>query len=857
MTSHPQAPKYADLHHDEIEYLSESQCQFDVPVPQAYCPYFEQRRSQHDDVHPACHLNMLVGLTAFEIGGKSDTRELPHAGAKLMEQVATQPSQTNSDPPLSNTVFYLFGHPFPECNSMVDIYCPRFQVYPGAADDTKPEFDLGFHNESPTVVHVDIAKSWKGLSSDKAEELLFWETSFRRVLEFLLRDQLELLKQQHDNKIQTLSTREQQKSGHWDRIHYLPISMLDIATAMVNTYREHRRMYHWLASKGNLYKAIAQFVRTHDCFVSPATTMSSFHTPGGLRIGVRLWDVKNYLQGKPIDLSGYPVEVNWASDTLSFVQFDPITAEGHKLCLVPRYNSPLKFSEADGISEPDHIIYKTATPWLRWDASISGFSGTVPFYSSSEEHMMYPEAPLIGGASGEQSKIYTLRIMITATAMEYFDTAVRFERTLRARVTINIKKRKCPQLNPVQHYTLGHVGPENGTCSGVQSSPKWGPMHQPSPKLKWCDDPFIGAGRALDQSWLPSRDPFNSFTGHSLLTNNMDTGLPALSDDDQIGGKNDISPPAPLESALRVLPLRCQRRSSHNLNPLKTAPKLGSRVLPQMKTDHPNHLRTESSDKRLRHDIVNMLARQLHRSQNDEDLEMVYRPWGKRSYLRCTGLPVQMKGNGYLGQDRRLQKNAMLSKANSEEDDEAYISKYSWKMRFGSDQGHPSNGKGRPECNISRTPSSEPLTMDCSRFLNSRKTTRTERDSGMDLPWTPPASDICPCEFEPCRPAASTYPKTRNGADEDVTELTPLVRGKDKASFVRMSVGRAEEERRTLGSDIGDIFDASLAPTSEDDWEGVDTDEEGVSIPDGGDSDEEQTNEGVPILIPGSSVAEG
>ncbi|OJD17356.1 hypothetical protein AJ78_02541 [Emergomyces pasteurianus Ep9510] len=828
MTFHSQNPQYIGPHQDRYGYASEQQYQFEVPPPQVYSPYFEQWPSQHDGVHPACHLNLLVGLAASDSVGEGGARELPCVGDDLMGQAVIQPPRPNSDPGLSNTVFHLFGNSFPECNSMADMYCPRFQVYPGTAVDASPEFDLGFQHDSLRVVHVDITKSWKGLSSDKAEELLFWEATFRRALEYLLRDKLDVLRQQHEIKTQILDDLEQQQLRKSDRIHYLPISMIDIATAMVSSYREHRRMYRWLVSMGNIYRTIAQFVRTHDCFISPTMGMSSLQ-PGDLKIGVKLLHVNDYLQGKPNHLSGYPVEVNWAPDMLSFEQFDPITAEGQKLCLVPRYNSSIKFMQADGILEPHHIIYKTSSPWLRWDASLSGFSGTVPFYSDSEEQMMYPEVPLVGDASGEQSKIYTLRIMIIATAQEYFDSGVRFEKTVRARVTINVKRRKFPQPNSALHYTLGLVGPDNRKYKGPQSSPEWDAFQRPSPEVKLWDDPFIGTGRSpdsraveqqmrlepsgryktLDDSRVLSRHLFDSFTGRSLLMTNMHTGLSALSDDDHIGRENDMSPPALLDCDLRVPPLRRQRRPSQNLNPLKLVSKLGSTVPPQMKTDHLNHPRTESGDTRLRHDIVNMLGMQLQCSHNDEDLEMMYRPWRKRSYWRGTGLPAQMKGNGYLGQGRRLPKNAKLSKENTEEEDKAYISKYCWKTRLASDQRQRSSSEGRPEYNISRTPSSEPLTMGCSLFLNSHKVTRAECESVLDLPWTPPASDICPSSFE---------------------------------------------ERRMLGSDIGDVFDPSPAHLSEDDWEGIDTDEEGVSIPDERDSDEEQPNEGVPIPIPGSSI---
>ncbi|OJD22657.1 hypothetical protein ACJ73_05996 [Blastomyces percursus] len=644
MTYHPREPQGVDAYNDRYEYPHESQYSYVVPGPKHAVCHPNNDIADTTALSPPYYFNPLVGCVSTEGVDIKDAPEVAYVGDRLTEQDTIQPYRFNSEHDLPNITFSLLGNSFPKCNNMSDMYRPRFQAYQGAAQDITPELEIGFHYESPTIVHFDITKSWKGLSSDKAEELLFWETTFKQVLEYLLHDQLELLQQQCEAANRIHRNREQHRRSQSDRIHYLPISMIDIATAMVYTYKEHRRTYHWLASMGNIYKTVAQFVRTHDCFVAPAMGYGSFPTTGDLRIGIKLLDVNDYLQTTAtLQLSVYPVEVNWAPDMLSFDQFDPITTEGHEFRLVPRYNPPFNFTGADSYSKLSHIIYKTSATWLRWDPSISGFNGTVPTCSDSENQMLHSQASLVKDPLGERSKIYTLRIMITATALEYFGTSVRFEKTVRSRVMINVKKRQFSQVNPTLDHTLNFLVADKSKCNENQSWLQWSPLWQPNPQIESWNDPFIGTGalsggRAHERDLLKpfglfnsdksrplSRHPFGSFTMMPLLGTSLGTDLSTSLDSDQIGEVNDLSPEVPRKSGLRVRPLRRRRRSLERRDPVEEDSNLGSTILPGTKTHRLNHPRTVSGDKRLHHDVVNMLDKPLHFTQADEELETRHR----------------------------------------------------------------------------------------------------------------------------------------------------------------------------------------------------------------------------------------
>ncbi|EQL33442.1 hypothetical protein BDFG_04588 [Blastomyces dermatitidis ATCC 26199] len=850
MTSHPRESQGVDAHNDRYEYPHEFRYSYDVPGPQTCSLPSEQGQRRYSSIPPPYYFNPLVGFVVATGGvDKSDAPEVAYVGDRLTEEDTIQPRPLNPEHDFPNITFSLFGSPFPKCNRMSDMYRPRFQAYPGAAHDITPEPEIGFHHESPRVVHIDITKSWKGLSSDKAEELLFWESTFKEVLEYLLHDQLELLQQQCEAANRIHRNREQHQRSNSDRIHYLPISMIDIATTM--------------------------FVRTHDCFVAPAMGYGLFPPTGDLRIGVKLLDANDYLQTTATpQLSVFPVEVNWTPDMLSFDQFDPITTEGHEFRLVPRYSPSFNFAGPDSYSAPNHIVYKTSAPWLQWDPSISGFSGIVPTCSDSENQMLHSQASPVEDPLGDRSKIYALRIMITATALEYFGTAVRFEKIVRSRVIINVKKRTCPQVNPTPDHSLNLLGVDKNKCNENHSWLEWNPLWQPNPQIELWDDPFIGAGaffsgRALErdllkplglfnsgESRLLSRHPFESFTMMPLLGTSLGTDLSTSSDRDQIGEVNDLSPEEPREIGLRVSPRRRRRRSLERRDPVGKDRKLGSTIVPRMKTQCPNHPRAELGGKRLHHDIVNMLHMPLHSTQVDEELEARHRPCGKRSSWRSTGVSVQKKGNGYPFQDHRPPRNAVFSKTNSEEEDEAYILKYCEMMSLASDQQQRSGNSRSPDFNASRASSSEALAIDVSRFLNPYRVMRAGWEFNTDVPWTPPANDACTRGLEVCHHPGATNPQAERGSDHHGTESPPLIREKDKAAFVKMIVERAQEECRMLGSDISDIFASSPPSTSEGEWEDVDTDEEGFSIPDVEYSDAGQTHQGVPIPVYDSSTGD-
>ncbi|PGH11897.1 hypothetical protein AJ79_04589 [Helicocarpus griseus UAMH5409] len=824
MTPNPQEIQRAGPYHGPRPYQPEYRYPVVFPEHPPYPPYLEQWRWQYPSYPLLGNFNPYVGMALLGDGKEKELPEARYAGeTSTVQGVRLPPS--NPYAALSDIAFNLFGKSFPECNNMTDMYRPRNHTYSGNPEQANSGAEIGCSKKSPGVLHVDISKTWKGLSSDKAEELLFWEKTFKEVIGRLLHEQLELLEHDRELTHRSFRNREQRQRKFSDGVHYLPISMIDIATTMISCSKEHRRVYHWLASMGNIYKTVAQFVRTHDCFVYHPIDRAGFDVTGGLRIGVKLRDPDNYFQRTVARLSGTPVEVNWVPDMLSFEEYDPITTEGHEFRLIPQYHSTFASDGTEGALEPPHMAYESSAPWLRWDPSIPGFCGTVPFFSCSEERALFADEYLTIGSSPDEHEEYTLRIIITAKSEEFFGGNVKFEKTVRAKVTINIKRKtdSKPATDQVRGFQRLHANKQNND-GGESPQSNTGPIFYQNGK--WHEGlplpPKIDG--LSDAKFMLFRDPPDSSARPALLSADRHTSALTAEADAGTSEKGDTpSSPVPLEAPLLVPPLRRQKRFSQNTSPFKLIPKLEPTGLSRMKSDRPDYPRSDSGDKRLHHDIVDMLTMPPQYSQFDEDLEERYRPWEKGSYWRYTNIPAQKK-DGCRFHDFSATKSALFSDSNSNE------------------SRHPQAGSNKP--------SSEYLTMNCGRFLTSQPAKPLSGDQSKiskKMTLTAPPSDICPCGFQLCTPPDESKAETSSDEGSAPKNQPPLVREEDKAAFAQMIVQQAEEELRMLGSDIGDIFNSSTGPASAYEWDEIGTDEKSENDADDEDSDPDETNQGVSI----------
>jgi hypothetical protein len=415
---------YHSIHYDACQpqrpwdFIPGPRCPF------AGCAFSSNANSPHtfrQDHLPTQYLSQV--LRASDVGTKQDT----FTPRRTHDQIA----------PFK--MFSLYGPSFPGCDTMADMFRPRFLLYRNHLGLRNVEDGPHFTCQVPRVDHLDIVKIWRGLSSDKAEELLFWEITFKKSLEDLLRHQLEFLQQDAGISGNTYPDPgfDAENTPMRDRFHYVPISLFDIVNAMVVYYKQHHHPYRWLVSTGNIYKVVAQLVRTHDCFVQ--TPVGSYYPNRveDLKIGVRLWQPQTHIENSPDQSSESGVETSWNPGYLSFEKFDTSAHEGQEFSLTPRYQPPSNIgainSEASG---QFRIAYTTSAPWLRWNPQLAAFTGIIPFFSD----MQNSRESIINNPKRPQFRLFTLPITVKVSVTEYFDSSVRFEQTVRARVTISVNR---------------------------------------------------------------------------------------------------------------------------------------------------------------------------------------------------------------------------------------------------------------------------------------------------------------------------------------------------------------------------------------------------------------------------------
>ncbi|KAK2763051.1 hypothetical protein FQN54_009684 [Arachnomyces sp. PD_36] len=336
------------------------------------------------------------------------------------------------------TNYILVGESFLARDTIEDIFCPRFFSYPYPMRSIPRSQDSMGAGYCHPVDHLGITKTWKGLSTGQAEELIFWENLFRKVLTDLVRNQLDFLRQEtatfaHDGFGGLSGPRD-------DDARYIPISIFDIVLAMVDRFRAAPRCYRWFASTGNIYNVVAQFVRTHDCFSGDYQDSIIWDRADNLRIGVKFGEADLKLSTTLSQPGDVVAQVVWNPGYLCFEEFDLTPKEGGDFSLTPTYNPP--FITPNTLSQLSHresILFTTSERWLHWDPQTQSFSGTVPYLSEIQQQIEQGEESRIAH-SQHREIAYTLRITVRAIVAEDLDSRVRFEQSIRTRITVNITR---------------------------------------------------------------------------------------------------------------------------------------------------------------------------------------------------------------------------------------------------------------------------------------------------------------------------------------------------------------------------------------------------------------------------------
>lgn len=461
----------------------------------------------------------------------------------------------------SNGDIRVTGFPFPPCDMIADIYRPRLCGYRASGESPLHNLSLNSRRVAPGLDHIDIIKMWRGLSSDKAEELLFWEATFREALADLVRGEVGFLSRYSDSHC--LPDLSGQRRGNGAKLRYFSVDIVDLTTAMVKkAKRQGLPSFRWLASSGTIFNSVAQFIQIHDCF--------TYTGPGieGLSIGIVLRQTSG-LNCQTL------VEGQWNPDFLGFDQWEFSLVEGDEFCLRPYYNSPSRgWDSSSALGDYNSLHFTSSASWLKWDSQEYAFTGTVPFFSGMQKSQQCPGviAPAPWNA---ESHPFALGIIVTATMAEYFPGGARYEQAVRVRVTVNVARR------PSQHDNEPESDKGNFRHPVETKGNQRSAGYKNVPDSKWSRsiyrDEYLGLGNASAPA-----PPNSRFASDSSENNNYDLLKAHLAS--SRGSSDYGSPPPPFDERLRVLPLRhctqlhqaCQGPSgpseSEHLNELRRSP---------------------------------------------------------------------------------------------------------------------------------------------------------------------------------------------------------------------------------------------------------------------------------------------
>ena len=157
-------------------------------------------------------------------------------------------------------------------------------------------------------------------------------------------------------------------------------------------------------------------------------------------IGCRDTSITIRVRCDPLSPRPYPVvDAAWVPDSLLFEGLGEVPLEGQSFSIVPRYYSKSAFRLT---RFPKNVKYSIESEsrhcslsWLVWDNEIAGFKGIVPFYSEVNGYDRH-----LANTCRETREItsHSLKIIVQAMLVDDNGSSIRYERILRARLTLNV-----------------------------------------------------------------------------------------------------------------------------------------------------------------------------------------------------------------------------------------------------------------------------------------------------------------------------------------------------------------------------------------------------------------------------------
>ena len=298
----------------------------------------------------------------------------------------------------------------------------------------------------PIVEHLDVSTAWNGLQWAEAEELLRIHQAFIATLEHMLAREL----------WQIYCQSQYEASGAIGLFHPLYTTGVLRGISFCRNQLVSEMADALYSSEQDMAKAqmglFSLYLAANECLVK-----YNMDDSRDTSITLRVYCDRSSPTPSPI------VEAAWVPDTIHFENLSESLYEGEELCIVPQYKSNAVFGAACSAKNIRYIISSAhhQLSWLNWSNEIAGFKGVVPRFSEVPQIEGHAESqcrdfmPTFCGIPLARNEEYlddtvrndnrhpcttvnTLQIEVKAIFVDDNGSVVRYERVVRARITLKI-----------------------------------------------------------------------------------------------------------------------------------------------------------------------------------------------------------------------------------------------------------------------------------------------------------------------------------------------------------------------------------------------------------------------------------
>lgn len=301
----------------------------------------------------------------------------------------------------------------------LDFCVPVTRSHPGDEDQRRKALH-GDTDRNLAVEHINISTAWNGLTDVDAKELFRVHQVFVSTLEKILANELWQVYQQ---------LQQQDSAGNIRPIHTLFSSGVIRGISFCRDQLVNEMAKVLYSSKEDTAKAKSGLLRL---YLIATDALVHYHEDGSRDTSITV-----RVRCDPLSSRTFPVvDAAWVPDSLIFESLNEFPVEGQDFFLVPRYYSKSVFRPTHF---PKNVAYSIESgsqhsppSWLVWDDQIAGFRGVVPFYSKVNGYDRNTSR------SARHGVLTALKIILQAVLVDDTGSSIRYERILRARLTINV-----------------------------------------------------------------------------------------------------------------------------------------------------------------------------------------------------------------------------------------------------------------------------------------------------------------------------------------------------------------------------------------------------------------------------------